>query len=184
MHSELTAKFPAMPAGLKDGRAITLRLLQPDDGARLAELYAAVPAADRRFYCPHPLDREHAFRNAARADDPCQIVVVAVSREGAIAGYAWVRWKDTRAGTGNFGICVRPDYQGGGAGRALMERLFAMVREAGPPLVRLTVQRANARGVALYQRMGFRIVEERRRHAIPALGLPAEPEYVMERASR
>ncbi len=182
MHSELTAKFPALPAALKDGRAVTLRLLQSDDGARLAEFYAAVPAADQRFYCPHPLEREHAFRNAARADDPCQIVVLAVAPEGMIAGYAWVRWKDTPAATGNFGICVRPDYQGGGAGRALMTRLFDMIRAAGPPRVRLTVQQANARGVALYKRMGFRIVEERQRHAIPALGLPAEPEYVMERA--
>lgn len=173
-----------MPAALKNGRSVNLRLLQSDDGARLAALYAAVPAADRRFYCPHPLDCAHALENAALAGDPCRIVLAAVTPAGEFAGYAWVRWKDVNTATGNFGICVRPDYQGSGAGRALMERLFDMVREAGPPRVRLTVQKANARAVALYQKLGFRLVEERQRHAIPALGLPAEPEYVMERASR
>lgn len=173
-----------MPVVLKDGRPVTLRWLRTDDGERLAELYAAVTAADRRFYCPHPLDRAHALKNAALADDPCQIVLAAETPAGEFAGYAWVRWKDAAAYQGNFGICVRPDYQGNGTGRALMTRLFEVVREAGPPVVRLTVQQANARGVALYRKMGFRIVEERQRHAIPALGLPSEPEYVMERASR
>lgn len=159
---------------------VTLRRLLKTDGDALAEFYEAVPLSDQRFYCPHPLDRENALRNASRADDPGRITLIAEIPDGKIVGYAWVRRKDQTAETGNFGICFRPEYQGSGAGRALMTLLFKNVREYGPRIVRLTVQKDNDRGVVLYQKLGFQIVEERWRGPVAHLGLPAELEYVME----
>ena len=46
----------------------------------------------------------------------------------------------------------------------------------------LTVQKANPRAVALYQKMGFEIVREQMRNQVEEF--PPEPEYYMERKVR
>ncbi|WP_454084588.1 GNAT family N-acetyltransferase [Georgenia sp. Marseille-Q6866] len=51
--------------------------------------------------------------------------------------------------------------RGGGAGRALLTRLFAALEERGVPGVHLEVASANDGAVAFYRRLGFAVVEER-----------------------
>lgn len=175
-------RFPPVQATLKDGRSATLRFLLPEDGARLAALYAGLDENARRFYWPHALDREHAMANAARADSPTEVVLVLEAPAGAIAGYAWYRWRAADAPASGFGICIVVGYQNCGAGRVLMERLLAVARELGPPQMELTVQHANRRAVELYQKLGFRVTRE------GTLGArrqwPAEPQYGMARGVR
>jgi len=131
---------------------------------------------------------------------------------GAIVGYAWYRWRDegeqpggsrqpsdSRQPSGSelpsdsgllsgtaqssiFGICLREAYRGAGLGQALIARLLEIARAVGPPVMALTVQLANPRAVALYQKMGFRIVREQMREAIG--DFVAEPEYAMEQVVR
>ncbi len=172
-------KFPPRQVNLKDGRKVRLRFLRTDDGERLADFYARVPREARRFYWPHPLDREHALANAAKAESPLQVVLVMETPDGEIGGYAWYRWKEADAESSTFGICVRPDCQGCGAGRALMQRLLYIADRHGPPVMKLTCQHANARAVELYRRMGFRVVREGMRGE--CAGFPPEPQYWMER---
>ncbi len=175
-------RFPPVSVTLKDGRPATLRFLVPEDGPRLADFYGCLDDTARRFYWPHPLDREHALANAARADSPTEAVLVLETPAGAIGGYAWYRWQGPDAPVSGFGICIAPDYRDSGAGRALMRRLLEAARTIGPPRMQLTVQHANARAVALYQKLGFRVTRE---GALGARrGWPAEPQYWMERAVR
>jgi ribosomal protein S18 acetylase RimI-like enzyme len=169
---------PAERVRLKDGRFVTIRSFAPADGAALGEFYESIPRSDERFYCPHPLTREKAAEEAAQAAGPRFVGVVAEAEDGRIAGYAWYRWKADESPASGFGICVRPEYQGAGAGRALMARLLAVARRFGPPVMGLTVQVANGRAVALYRSMGFRVVREQVRPAFD--GFPAEAEYRME----
>lgn len=183
MQPEHITRFPPVPIQLKDGSDALLRLLSPDDGDALAEFYDGVPWEDIRFYCPHPLDREHALANAAKAHSPLEVVLVLESPAGGIGGYAWYRWKED-ADRSTFGICIARGYQNVGAGRALMIRLLDIAREIGPPVMGLTVQLANARAVTLYQRMGFSVVREQTRRHNPELGFEPEPEYYMERRVR
>jgi ribosomal protein S18 acetylase RimI-like enzyme len=77
-----------------------------------------------------------------------------------------------------MGICIRRGFQDCGLGAALMDRLGAIARDVGPPVMGLTVQQANPRGIALYQKMGFGVVREQVR---PGDG---EPEFYMERRVR
>jgi len=85
----------------------------------------------------------------------------------------------------SFGICIGRDLQGRGVGRALMVRLAEVAESVGPPVMQLTVQLANARAVALYRSMGFRVVREQMRANDDAgYGFPPEPEYLMERETR
>jgi len=183
MKSEDQEKNPAARVKLDNGAEATLRPLSVADGEALAEFYSQVPRQDVRFYFPHPLDRAHALSNASRADSPLEVVIVLATPRGRIAGYAWYRWQDGDE-ISRFGICIRPDHQGLGAGRALMERICRIARAVGPPVISLTVQKANRRAIALYKRMGFRIVRSQMRGPIEAHGFPSEPEYYMERQAR
>lgn len=177
-------RFPAVPVTLRDGRTAVIRPLLSADGEAMVEFYAAVPSQDFRFYCPHPLDRAHALANAARADSPLELVQVLDLGDGRIGGYAWCRWNDPQAPQSVFGLCVRPECQNAGAGRALMGRVLEIARVLGPPRIALTVQKANPRAVALYRSMGFCVVREQVRPAGFQPGLPEDPEYAMERPAR
>jgi len=182
MTPEAQIRFPAAEVALRNGEQVTVRPLLKDDTDRLASFYAAVPGRDIRFYYPHPLDREHAVANARKADNPYEVVLVLETADDSIAGYAWYRWREADAEKTHFGICVRPDYQGVGAGATLMTRLMEVAEEEGPPVMCLTVQLANERAVVLYRKMGFNVVREGIRK--PFLDFTPEPQYWMERSRR
>ncbi len=175
-------RFPPTCVELKTGERATIRPLRTDDAERLGDFYETVPRRDFRFYAPHALDRVHAEGNAARALSPHEVVLVLEAPDGGIGGYAWYRWKSVEAGHSTFGICIRSDYQEKGAGSALMARLAEIALHVGPPVMQLTVQKANPRAVALYRKMGFRVVREGLRGE--SFGFPPEPQYWMERETR
>lgn len=167
---------------LKQGSQARIRLLAPDDGERLADFYSRIPPEDNHYYCPHPLDREHALRNAAASEEPGFVCLVLIpdatakskKNDEEIAGYAWYRWP-SGAVKSSFGICIRRDYQGAGAGRILITKLLELARLIGPPVMSLTAQKANSGAVRLYQKMGFTVQREQQR------GGDGEPEYYMEK---
>jgi len=57
------------------------------------------------------------------------------------------------------GICTHPDYQGRGLARRLSELVVRRILDRGETPF-LHVVAANARAIALYERMGFRIAQE------------------------
>lgn len=201
MLPEDQASYPPLTATLKDGRSVRLRLISVADTSALSDFYASLPRETWRFYCPPRLTHEDAVRRAAEAEAPTVVCLVAQEPwSGAIVGYAWYRWRDegeqpsgsglpgdSRLPSGTaqssiFGICLREAYRGAGLGQALIARLLEIARAVGPPVMALTVQLANPRAVALYQKMGFRIVREQMREAIG--DFVAEPEYAMEQVVR
>jgi len=181
MTQEDQDRFPPLSITLRNGAAATIRALQPGDGSALGDFFEAVPRRDVRFYCPYPLTREQAGKNAAAAGSPCEVVLVLDQAGNGIGGYAWFRWQ-AGAERSTFGICIRPGLQGCGAGKALMTRLLEIARQVGPPVMGLTVQKANGRAVELYQKTGFCIIRDQVRGAFAEF--PAEPEYFMERRAR
>ncbi len=178
MNKDDAAAFPAVDVALKNGRSATLRLLARTDGEALASFYAAVPPEDYRFYCPHPLTRPEALKKAESADEPRFVCLVGVAEKGDIAGYAWYRWQADDSPSSSFGICIRRDFQGSGLARALMAQLLRIAARIGPAVMRLTVQEANPRALALYRKMGFKVVRAQVRE------FDNEPEYCMERNVR
>ena len=173
-------RFPSQCVTLKDGREALIRPLAAKDGEALGDFYEAVPPEDFQFYCPHALTRAKAREKAESAMAPRQVVLVLEAGDRIIGGYAWYRWQSDDAPTSVFGICLRRDFQGTGAGRAIMARLLQIAREVGPPVMSLTVQKTNVRGIELYKQMGFEIIREQIRPAKPEFGLEPEPEYYME----
>ena len=171
------SQFPPQTITLRNGTPAVIRLLAETDGAALAQFYAGIPTEDVLFYCPHPLTSEYAFKNAARAASPTEVVLVLETTGGSLGGYAWYRWP-ADADASCFGICVARSCQGAGAGQQLMSRLLEVARKVGPPVMSLTVQKKNPKGVELYAKMGFRVIREQLRAA------DGEPEYYMEFAVR
>ena len=170
-------RFPPLAITLRNGTPAVIRPLAETDGEALARFYAGIPAEDVLFYCPHPLTREHALKNAAQAASPTQVVLVLEPSGGGIGGYAWYRWEAGALASG-FGICIARAFQGAGAGQQLMSRLLEIALTVGPPVMSLTVQKRNPKGVELYTKMGFRVIREQLRAG------DNEPEYYMERRVR
>lgn len=159
---------------LRNGSRVTVRRLRIDDGDRLGDFYESIPEHDFHFYCPHGLTRRNAEVRAGMASSSNFICYVMETEDGAIAGYAWYSWENDASRESVFGICIRPDHQGLGAGRLLMQYVFETAKALGPDIMSLTVQLANKRAVALYLDMGFRIIREQLRET------DGEPEYYME----
>ena len=167
-------QFPPLAITLRNRTPAVIRPLAETDGAALAQFYGGIPPEDVLFYCPHPLTSEYAFKNAAQAGSPTEVVLVLETTGGGIGGYAWYRWP-AGAATSGFGICIARSCQGAGGGQQLMARLLEIARTVGPPVMSLTVQKKNPKGVELYAKMGFCVIREQLRVA------DSEPEYYMER---
>lgn len=165
---------------LKDQRTVVLRCLTIDDAETLGDFFTTIERGAYRFYCPHPLTYEEARYKAAAALAPTSLRLVAEDEAGQIVGYATYKWEaedDDRPGT--VGICLRKAYRGQGLGQHMMARLIDIAAHIGPPVMSLTVQKANPGALALYRKMGFRVVREQMRGQIAEF--PPEPEYYMER---
>lgn len=184
MRQEDRERFGPLAVTSRDGLVATIRPLSVDDGEALGDFYEQVPREDLRFYRPHPLDRQHALQNAEKALDPFEVVLVLETAAGEIGGYAWYRWWKADAEKSVFGICIRHDSQSGGVGKALMTRLFEVAVEIGPPVMSLTVQKANQRAVVFYRKYGFHPVREQMTVEDKQFGFAPEPEYCMERKVR
>jgi len=178
MREQDQLRFPRTEVALRDGRKVTIRALAADDAEALADFYESIPEEDHRFYWPHPLTREKAAAKASEALHPFFTCLLAETQDRQIAGYAWFRWQDGNSRSSTLGVCIRQNFQGMGAGTALLRRLLEIAQTVGPPVMSLTVQKANPRGLGLYRKMGFHVVREQLREG------DSEPEYYMERKVR
>ena len=165
---------------LRDGREVNLRLLSAADAEAVADFYAAIPDADGIYYLPPSArTRAKALARAAAADDPCEVCLVLADDAGIVHGEAWYRWSAQRPERSTFGIAVRRNMQGVGAGRLLMTRLMEFGDLYGPPVMDLTVQAENERAWKLYASMGFVKVREQMRGQRE--DAPPMHEFCMER---
>lgn len=171
---------PPVRVKLRDGRDITIRLLEAADAQGVVDFYAAIPEQDGIYYVP-PSARtgEKALARAAAADDPYEVCLVLADDAGVIHGEAWYRWSAQRPQQSLFGIAIRRTMQGVGAGRRIMTRLMEIGDAYGPPVMALTVQVENERAWKLYTSMGF--VKFRQQDRAKREDSPPMPEFYMER---
>jgi len=110
------------------------------------------------------------------------VILVGENENQEIAGHASYWWDTDDDAPSTFGICIRKAYRGIALGQALMTRLFEVAEHIGPPVMSLTVQKANPRAFALYSKMGFQVVHEQMRGRVEEFA--PEPEYYMKRQTR
>ena len=109
----------------------------------------------------------HPMRYVENWGRPGDAAVIALD-EGFPVGAAWYRlFKQSAPGYGfvdertpELAIAVVPNARGKGVGSALLDALLGRARAAGYPTISLSVDRSNAGAIGLYERHGFRQVEE------------------------
>lgn len=166
---------------LRDGRRITIRLIEPADLPAILEFYHDVPPEDSIYYrsTSAKLEEGAAQWVPVASDGPRMVCLVLADDVGGIHGEAWYEWKEDKPEMSTFGICIRRTMQGQGAGRLIMSRLMEIGDTYGPPLMNLTVQKENERAWKLYTSLGFKPLREQIRAARE--DAPAMPEFYMER---
>jgi ribosomal protein S18 acetylase RimI-like enzyme len=85
---------------------------------------------------------------------------VAVDEAGHPVGYVLVDIVDGNAHVEQ--ISVRPEHQGAGAGRALMDRVQTWARALGLPAITLTTFVEVPWNAPLYRHLGFRVLDDER----------------------
>ncbi len=166
---------------LRDGRDITIRLIDAADLPAMIAFYRDVPAEDSIYYRT-TIDNLEAGAEKwvpAAADNPYMVCLVLADDAGGVHGEAWYEWKENAPGMSTFGICIRRTMQGQGAGRLIMSRLMEIGDAFGPPVMNLTVQKENERAWKLYTSLGFKPLREQMRAARE--DAPEMPEFYMER---
>jgi len=87
---------------------------------------------------------------------------------GKIVGAAWARiipaYGNIDENTPELAISVLPEYRGRSIGTSLMTHLFGLLRESGYKRTSLSVQQNNP-AVRFYQRLGYKITDEKLDHA-------------------
>ncbi len=134
----------------------------------------AVLAVEHQGY-PHPWTHGNFVDSLASGYE----AELALDDTGALAGYCVAM-----AGVDEMhllNLCVRPDLQGRGLARMLLQRLEDTCRRQALPTLWLEVRPSNERALLLYRRWGFREVG-RRRGYYPAAHGRREDAIVMRRA--
>lgn len=181
MNAEDRSLCPPQQAQLRDGRTITVRLLETSDLPSMVDFYRDVPTKDSIYYRATSTKLVETAEPWVKhaADGPCMVCLVLVDDDGKVHGEAWYEWKPDNEQMSTFGICIRRTMQGQGAGRLIMSRLMEIADIYGPPLMNLTVQKENERAWKLYTSMGFKRLREQMRE--PREDAPEMPEFYMER---
>lgn len=166
---------------LRDGRTLTIRLIEAADLPQMVAFYSDIPAKDAVYYRGTPASLAASADKwvPAAATNPSMVCLVLVDDAGAVHGEAWYDWKAEKPEMSTFGICIRPTVQGQGAGRFIMTRLVEIGDAYGPPKMCLTVQMENTRAWKLYTSLGFKPIYDQIREA--RADAPPMPEFYMER---
>jgi ribosomal protein S18 acetylase RimI-like enzyme len=141
---------------------LSLRPITPEDDSFLAGLFASTRAEElamtgwsdevKAVFCRRQFDAQSAHYRKHYTDASFDII----ERDGAAAGRLLV-W---RSGEEILivDIALLPEHRGAGIGTKLLRDLQDEARSAGKSLT-IHVERFN-RALQLYQRLGFKIVEE------------------------
>ena len=138
---------PVTIRAARDGDGPDLQDIERAAGERFRDVGMAAIAEDE----PLPLDTLAAYAAAGRS-------WVAVDGPSRVVGYVVVDVVDDHAHVEQ--ISVRPDQQGRGVGRALLDRVATWARDTGRTAITLTTFTDVPWNRPLYEHLGFRVLAE------------------------
>jgi acetyltransferase len=149
----------AMTAALRDGTAIELRPIRPDDQPLIEDIASHMNTEDlrRRFFMPVQELSHQLAAQLSQIDHDRAMAVVARTGDGA-TGLGAARFvAEADDGRAEFALGVRSDWHGRGLGRLLMERLIAGARQRGLAELYGDVLRENEPMIRLARGLGFAV---------------------------
>ena len=145
--------------------AYTIRAIRPEEYPLLEDfLYEAIfiPEGEtppERSILQAPELQVYIDHFGEKPDDRCLVAEAG----GRIIGAVWTRIMNDYGHlddeTPSFAIALYREYRGKGIGTDLMDRMTALLREAGYKKASLSVQKQNY-AVKMYLKTGFRIIAE------------------------
>lgn len=141
---------------------ITIRTATPDDAAAFLALRQHIDQ-ETRYMMLEPGERQSTVEqererliNIAKADNKQTFLV---EDDGQLVGWLWANGGDYRRNHHmvHIVIGIREAYTGRGIGARLFEACEQWARAKNLHRLELTVMTHNARGIALYKKMGFEI---------------------------
>lgn len=140
---------------LKDGREITLRLLEPSDADKLLDMFSTMSDKALEWGMP-PYTKETIDRWMSNIEN--LIPLIAVLNE-KIVGYASVfrHMRSRERGVSDMGIYLHQDFHGVGLGTAMTEIILSIAKQQGLHRIGLRVVEDNIAAVKLYKKLGFMI---------------------------
>lgn len=146
---------------LKDGTKLTVRVGEDRDADQLIEnANHFIEHGEGQVLVPGELKLTHEdeikwIRN--HRDKPTNLLLVA-EVEGKLVGHIdfYGASRKRLLHTGHFGLGIREEYRSRGVGKALLSKLISWAKGNGViEKINLQVIANNARGIALYESLGF-----------------------------
>ena len=143
----------AQVAVLRDGTAVEVRPVRPDDGPRLLAFLSGLSVVSRyrRFFSLSP-DLVSVVRSAARPDGERCFGLLALAADGVAVGHAGYWLLQPRCA--EMAIAVADLYQGRGLGSLLQRRLIETARRQRIPALVMYVLPVNHEAIRLMSRSG------------------------------
>ncbi len=150
---------------LKDGRSAVLRNPAPEDAEGVLRMFLTM-LGETDFLLAYPEEKEKLTVEAEaeildKSNQSPDSLLLICEVEGVIAGDCDIRF-NSRMKTGHragIGIGILKEYWNQGIGTAMFEAMIsAAEKREGLLQLELEFIEGNARGRALYEKMGFRIV--------------------------
>lgn len=141
----------------KDGRRITLRLMEASDADQMLAFARSLPPDDLLFL-RRDITLPEVVSQWIRDIEEARTVTVLAEDDGKLAGYGALHYNEV-LWTGHVGeirMLVAPDYRRLGLGSRLASELFAVAKDLGLKkiMVQMTPDQQGAR--VTFERLGFR----------------------------
>jgi acetyltransferase len=147
---------------LRDGTAILVRPVRPEDEPLYGPFFAAVTSADLRlrFFAPVK-DFSHPFvARLTQIDYARAMAFVAIDEtSGALLGVVRLH-ADANYESGEYAILIRSDLKGHGLGWLLMQLMVEYARSEGIRTIKGQVLRENTMMLDMCRELGFRIASD------------------------
>jgi acetyltransferase len=163
-------------ARLRDGRALLLRPIRPEDEPLIQGYFARMDKEDvrMRFFAPMSRLPHNLAARLTQIDYDRQMAFLAfvTDENGQQDGLGVVRLAaDPDNRRAEYAVTVRSDAKGSGVGKVLMQTIVEYARQRGIGEIYGTVLRENERMLSVCRKMGFAL------HAVP--GDPTLVEVVL-----
>jgi len=153
---------------LRDGRSVTLRMLQATDEARLMEFFAGLPRGSTQFLKHDVHDPEVVRRFVAHIDPQSIWPIVAVTPEGNIVADATLHTvsRGWRRHVGEVRGVVAESYRRQGLATALVRELVEHAGSRHLRKLKAEILDTQTGAFKVFQRMGFKEEARLRQHAM------------------
>lgn len=150
--------IPTTTATLKNGTAVTLRALRPDDRERMAQAVRGLEAQTiyTRLFSYRKELTDAGLDRLMNVDFERDVAIVATTGSGAdelIIGGA--RYVGTAEGRAEVAFTVEEDYQGQGVAGRLFEALLGVARARGVRVFEAEVLAENPSMLRVFERTGL-----------------------------